>query len=97
MLSVYSALSCCILSWKCGAPLAFSKEKEMSVAENCTWPVKSTHSSQHSSFSLILQGLVKDGTGTFEGGTLQWLREGLSLLENCTILLLTFGRFHFKC
>lgn len=42
LLSVYSAHGCCLLSWQCGAPLAFSKEKEMSVAENCTWPVEST-------------------------------------------------------
>lgn len=42
LFSAYSALSSCLLSWKCGALLAFSKEKEMSVAEDCTCPVKPT-------------------------------------------------------
>lgn len=97
LFSVYSALGSCLLSWKCGAPLAFCKEKEMSVAEDCTWPVKPTLTLLSSYRTLVLQGLVKDSTGTFEGVTLQWLWEGLRLLKNCTVLLLTFRRFHFKC
>lgn len=71
----------------------------MSVAENCTWPVKPilTPLSYSSYRTLILQGLVKDSTGTFEGVILQWLWEGLTLLKNRAILLLTFRRSHFKC
>lgn len=34
----------------------------MSVAEDCTWPVVTEQ--------LVLQGLLKDSTGTFEGVTL---------------------------
>lgn len=69
----------------------------MSVAENCTWPVKSILTPLSSYRTLVLQGLVKDRTGTFEGVTLQWLWEGLTHLKNCAILLLTFRRFHFEC
>lgn len=61
--------------------------KNKSVAENCTWPVKPALTPLSSYRTLILQGLLKDSAGTFEGVTLQWLWEGLSLLKTCRILL----------
>lgn len=79
LLSVYSAHGCCLLSWKCGAPLAFSKEKRNECCRElymaswvCSYSSQQLQPSrpEHSfskvlrrTVSVPLKGLLYSGSG----------------------------------